>query len=755
MKLRKKISVIIAGLMIMALIPQSVFAAQEPADEVVLSEDTAEEMSETAVEDMGEADGAQGLTEDKDDDVNADEEQIRDQDLKTGETEGQIPETEDVVEENGKTSDVTEPAEDDLDADGYTIDDFQYEDNSTGVTITGFKGQDIGTLNIPATLGNKPVTAIGYRAFDTCSGFSGLLQIPDSVTLIDSYAFGDCSGFTGLKLPAGLLTLESYAFSGCSGMKGTITIPSGVADMGSNIFEGCNGFTGLILSPGLIKLGSGSFTDLKNLAGSLVVPDSVVEIGSSCFTGCTGISSLKLGSGLETIGASAFHACSGIGGELIIPANVKSIGNNAFAACTSLTGLQLPQGLTEIGDSAFSECSSVKGKVVIPASVTSFGAHSFAKFGSGATLELCPGLREIGNGAFYNSGFKGEIRIPASMTSVADSAFSGSTGFTSLKLGSNLTTIGSRAFWGCSGLTGTLSVPERVTTIGDGAFYDCSSFTKLKLSDNLSTIGGDAFGGCTGIKTLTVPAGVTSISNSAFSEMYNVTKVVNRSSRDIRCDNFINNTGGGESVFVNSRTKARIGRDGALGKGTFTRKIIKLATPAINDIKNASKGINIVCSDVAGATRYVWLRTTNRNGRNWTRIASTKKPVYTDKNTSNGKVYYYKVYAKKGKIKSRESYAQDMCRIKAPKITSLKNSTAKSMTLKWSKVSSADGYYIFYTTDKTFETGQKTIKITGRNHTSKKITNLKKGEKYYVIVCAYKNNYGSYRSNIKSVKIKK
>ena len=36
MKLRKKISVIIAGLMIMALIPQSVFAAQEPSDEVIL-----------------------------------------------------------------------------------------------------------------------------------------------------------------------------------------------------------------------------------------------------------------------------------------------------------------------------------------------------------------------------------------------------------------------------------------------------------------------------------------------------------------------------------------------------------------------------------------------------------------------------------------------------------------------------------------------------------------------------------------------
>lgn len=77
-----------------------------------------------------------------------------------------------------------------------------------------------GNLNIPESVkynGNTyTVTGIASSAFFGCSGFTGTLTIPESITYIDNYVFCDCTGLTGpLTIPESVTSIGVRAFSSC------------------------------------------------------------------------------------------------------------------------------------------------------------------------------------------------------------------------------------------------------------------------------------------------------------------------------------------------------------------------------------------------------------------------------------------------------------------------------------------------------------------------------------------------------------
>lgn len=87
--------------------------------------------------------------------------------------------------------------------------------------------------------------------------------------------------------------------------------------------------------------------------------------------------------------------------------------------------------------------------------------------------------------------------------------------------------------------------------------------------------------------------------------------------------------------------------------------------------------------------------------------------------------------------------------IKASKIQSIKNTKSKQIDLKWSKVSDAKYYKVFYKTGST----TKSIKVTG---TSTPLKKLKKNSTYKIHVIAYANSkLYSEKSPIRTIKIKK
>lgn len=68
-----------------------------------------------------------------------------------------------------------------------------------------------------------------------------------------------------------------------------------------------------------------------------------------------------------------------------------------------------------------------------------------------------------------------------------------------------------------TGTGGDVTVPEGVTSIGDFAFSECESVVSVVLPEGLTSIGSYAFLGCDNLKRIIIPQSVTVIGSGAFS----------------------------------------------------------------------------------------------------------------------------------------------------------------------------------------------------------------------------------------------
>lgn len=139
---------------------------------------------------------------------------------------------------------------------------------------------------------------------------------------------------------------------------------------------------------------------------------------------------------------------------------------------------------------------------------------------------------------------------------------------------------------------------------------------------------------------------------------------------------------------------------------------------------------------------------------------------YTVKKLKAGTTYDFKVrsYSKENgeKYYGEWETITGVTRPASTSLTSLKSSKAKTFTAKWDKQTSATGYQIQYSTSSKFSS-YKTVKVSKNSSTSKTVSSLKSGKKYYVRIRTYKTVkingksktvYSSW-SKAKSITIKK
>ena len=94
---------------------------------------------------------------------------------------------------------------------------YEYEISNGKATITKFKTAVSGSITIPSTFEDYPVTSVGVRAFNGCNKLTSI-TLPDSVTDISDLAFYGCSNLKNISIPQSVTSIGNGAFYGCTSL---------------------------------------------------------------------------------------------------------------------------------------------------------------------------------------------------------------------------------------------------------------------------------------------------------------------------------------------------------------------------------------------------------------------------------------------------------------------------------------------------------------------------------------------------------
>ncbi len=306
------------------------------------------------------------------------------------------------------------------------------------------------------------------------------VEIPAQVTEIANYAFQSNGNLKTVDLSkaTGLTTIGNYAFAYCSNLTG-VTFPASVETIGDYAFYNCYNLATADLSncASLTTIGNGAFYDCDKIA-SVTIPASVETIGSQAFYDCNNLATVDLSeaSNLTAISSETFRGCTSMT-EITIPESVVTIGEYAFYNCENLATADFSgaSSLTTIGNQAFYNCKKLEG-IVVPASLKTIGYYSFGNCQKLASVDFsnATALENIDSYAFRYCVSLADVNLnnATSLTIIRGFAFQGCRNMTSLDFSgaTALKTIGEYSFSECDNLVCSLTVPDGVTSIYDDAF---------------------------------------------------------------------------------------------------------------------------------------------------------------------------------------------------------------------------------------------------------------------------------------------
>ncbi len=256
---------------------------------------------------------------------------------------------------------------------------------------------------------------------------------------------------------------------------------------------------------GVTFIGDYAFYDCSSLS-SIEISGSVSQIGKSAFSGCSGLNSITIPNSVTSIRESAFFGCSGLT-SVTIPNSVTSIGNGAFSSCDGLISVTIPNSMKTIGEQVFNGCTGLTS-IDIPNSVTSICERAFYCCYGLSSITIPNSVTSIGEMAFYHCNNLASIDVE-----------DGNSIYNSLnKCNAIIETSSNKLILGCKNTT----IPDGVTTIGDYAFSGCSGLTSITIPNSVTSIGFETFDGCSSLTSITIPNSVISIGNVAFRNCTNL-----------------------------------------------------------------------------------------------------------------------------------------------------------------------------------------------------------------------------------------
>ena len=382
---------------------------------------------------------------------------------------------------------------------------FEYElsENDT-VEIKYYSGAFF-LLNIPETIGGKPVTSIGGRLLsendkkhNIIKWFITSVHLPDTVEEIHISAFYGCTNLRTINIPAKL------KFAGARILSRTkvrsLVFPEGITEIGCG-YDDDMGCPECILS----------FADMNYLS-DVVFPESLKKIGNNAFSGCSSLKKITLPNGIEEMGFGAFQD-SGLTQANIPKSLVKNCGC-AFRGTPFEKTLEKesPGDFVIFNDVLLYKYFGRNENAVIPEGIESICDRAFETARNTKTVEIPESVRYI-NDAFECSSVESLI-IPDTVDMESGMSFGSCYKLKKITLPDKMTKIPSSAFSECVSLE-SIQLPESMRVIGSHAFYRCESLERIVIPKSVEEIESYAFGECKALKEVIIE-GSPRIDEAAF-----------------------------------------------------------------------------------------------------------------------------------------------------------------------------------------------------------------------------------------------
>lgn len=184
------------------------------------------------------------------------------------------------------------------------------------------------------------------------------------------------------------------------------------------------------------------------------------------------------------------------------------------------------------------------------------------------------------------------------------------------------------------------------------------------------------------------------------------------------------------------KVKAVRGKNSSSYSKTMNVKAVPAATASIQITSQDYNTLQIKWKKVAGADKYALYRSTKENS-GFKKIATVTTTTHIDSKVKGGIKYYYKVVPYRGKAAGKERIESGVAVTKPVTNVKLKNTSATSNKISWTKSVGAESYKIYRSTkiDGTYKAIGTTKKTT---YTDKK---AKTGVEYYYKVCGVVKGY--------------
>lgn len=171
-----------------------------------------------------------------------------------------------------------------------------------------------------------------------------------------------------------------------------------------------------------------------------------------------------------------YAGTTGLGYELVDNSYYICLGiGTATSTDIAISSKVLGKPVKAIKNNAFEDNKTLTS-VLIPGSVLTIGDYAFCKCNKIRSLTIAEGVQSIGAYAFQKCG-ENNIVIPGSVK-----------------------TIGNYAFW--TGAIVTITLSSGLEVIGEGAFATLPSLKSIKIPATVTSIGKWGFNGCTQLATI-------------------------------------------------------------------------------------------------------------------------------------------------------------------------------------------------------------------------------------------------------------